>query len=61
MAAAIVKLLRNPELAREKGRQSRRVIAGEYNWSQFLDKLMHLLENPTGKATRQAAFSPALD
>jgi sugar transferase (PEP-CTERM/EpsH1 system associated) len=61
MAAAIAKLLRNPELAREKGRQSRRVIAGEYNWSQFLDKLMHLLENPTGKAARQAAFSPALD
>jgi sugar transferase (PEP-CTERM/EpsH1 system associated) len=47
MAAAIVRLLRNPELAREKGRQGRRLITGEYNWSLALDGLLQLLENPT--------------
>src|SRR5204863_5347897 len=30
-AAAIVRLLRNPGMARERGKQSRRLIAGEYN------------------------------
>jgi polysaccharide biosynthesis protein PslH len=57
-AAAIVRLLRNPELAREKGRQSRRLIAGEYNWSQSLDRLLELLENSTAKEARQTALSP---
>lgn len=58
MAAAIVRLLRNPEMAREKGRQSRRIVAGEYSWPQSLDQLVQLLENPAGKETRQAALPP---
>ncbi|MEO8367688.1 MAG: TIGR03087 family PEP-CTERM/XrtA system glycosyltransferase [Candidatus Solibacter sp.] len=58
MAAAIVRLLRNPEMAREKGRQSRIMVAGEYNWSQSLDQLTQLLENPTRKEARQAALPP---
>lgn len=58
MADAIVRLLRNPQLAREKGRESRRLITGEYNWPQSLDRLLQLLENPTGVEARQAALSP---
>jgi sugar transferase (PEP-CTERM/EpsH1 system associated) len=58
MAAAIVGLLRNPELAREKGRQSRWIIASEYNWHQSLHKLMQVLENHAGKEARQTAFPP---
>jgi len=58
MADAIVRLLRNPQLAREKGRENRRVITGEYNWPQSLDRLLQLLENPTGVDARQAALSP---
>jgi len=58
MAEAIVRLLRNPEMAREKGRQSRRVVAGEYSWPQSLEQLVQLLENPTGKEARQAALPP---
>jgi sugar transferase (PEP-CTERM/EpsH1 system associated) len=58
MSEAIVRLLRNPELAREKGRQSRRLIAGEYNWPQSLDRVLELLENPTVKEARQTAPFP---
>jgi len=58
LAAAIVRLLRNPEIAREKGRQSRRIVAGEYSWPQSLGQLVQLLENPTGKEARQAALPP---
>jgi sugar transferase (PEP-CTERM/EpsH1 system associated) len=47
MAAKVLELLLNPQLAREKGREGRRRVAAGYNWQRALDQLVDLLENPT--------------
>ena len=46
MASKIVRLLRDLDLARRKGVEGRRRVAGEYRWEQSLDRLLQLLENP---------------
>jgi glycosyltransferase involved in cell wall biosynthesis len=46
MASRIVELLRNPSVARERGRESRRRVAAEYHWGRSLDRLLELLESP---------------
>jgi sugar transferase (PEP-CTERM/EpsH1 system associated) len=58
MAGAIVRLLLQPELARERGRESRRLIAGEYNWDRSLERVLQLLENPSVMETARPTFSP---
>lgn len=54
MASKIAELLRNPGMAREKGRESRRCVTAEYHWGRSLDRLLGLLESP------QAAISTVL-
>jgi sugar transferase (PEP-CTERM/EpsH1 system associated) len=46
MAAKVLELLRDPQLAREKGREGRRRVAAEYNWQRSLDRLVRLVESP---------------
>ena len=58
MAAAVVRLLLDPERARECGRQGRLLIADEYNWERALDRVLQLVENPVGREDSRAAFCP---
>jgi sugar transferase (PEP-CTERM/EpsH1 system associated) len=44
LASKIVRLLRDPELARTLGMEGRRRVAADYNWEQSLDQLCRLLE-----------------
>jgi sugar transferase (PEP-CTERM/EpsH1 system associated) len=44
MAAKIVRLLGDPQLARELGMESRRRVTADYNWEESLDQLCRLLE-----------------
>ena len=60
MAARIIPLLLDPRLARAKGKESRRIIAQEYNWTTALDRLLQLVENPTQTENFQATVSPFL-
>jgi len=48
LAAAVVTLLGDPELARRKGMEGRRRVIEEHNWEEALDRLLQLLENPWG-------------
>jgi sugar transferase (PEP-CTERM/EpsH1 system associated) len=57
MAARIVPLLRDPALARGKGRESRRIIAQEYNWGTALGRFLQLVENPAKTEDLPAAVS----
>jgi sugar transferase (PEP-CTERM/EpsH1 system associated) len=57
MAAAIVRLLQNPDLARERGRQGRHLITGEYSWERSLDRVLQLIENPAERQPRQTELS----
>jgi polysaccharide biosynthesis protein PslH len=57
MAAAIVDLLRQPALAREKGMEGRRRVEAEYRWEESLARLEQLLENPAWRKPMAAAFS----
>jgi glycosyltransferase involved in cell wall biosynthesis len=43
LAAAILRLAGNPELAREMGRRNRDIAVREYSWSRHVDKLEALL------------------
>jgi len=54
LAARIVHLLGDPEMARRKGAEGRRAVEEEYNWKQALDGLLAVLENPSGRGTGQA-------
>lgn len=58
MADCTVRLLRDPEHARQRGRLGRALIAAEYNWPQSLGRLLQLLENPTAKGNSRPALSP---
>jgi sugar transferase (PEP-CTERM/EpsH1 system associated) len=55
LAAGIVPLLRDPELASRKGMESRQRVATEYRWEQSRHRLLELLENPwlTGSPKHQ--------
>jgi sugar transferase (PEP-CTERM/EpsH1 system associated) len=46
MAAKVVRLLQDVQLAHRKGMESRHRVAAEYRWEQSLDRLLQLLENP---------------
>jgi hypothetical protein len=58
MACAVIRLLLNPELACERGRESRRLITDEYNWEGSLGRVLQLLENPLGTPIPRLALSP---
>jgi glycosyltransferase involved in cell wall biosynthesis len=58
MAAVIVQLLRDPDLARKKGLEGRRRVSAEYPWERSLGRLMSLVENP---ADRQPAATASMD
>jgi sugar transferase (PEP-CTERM/EpsH1 system associated) len=44
LAAKILRLLRDPQLARRIGTEGRRRVTADYNWEQALDQLCRLLE-----------------
>jgi glycosyltransferase involved in cell wall biosynthesis len=46
LAANVVRLLRDPELALRKGLEGRCRVAADYNWDRAGDLLLQLLENP---------------
>jgi glycosyltransferase involved in cell wall biosynthesis len=45
MATKIVRLLRDPELAQQKGNEGRRKVGIEYSWKQSLDRMLQLLDD----------------
>jgi glycosyltransferase involved in cell wall biosynthesis len=45
MAGKIVRLLRDPQLARESGQENRRRVMADYNWDKALDRFRALVEN----------------
>ena len=58
MAAKIVTLLGNKELARNRGLEGRRRVAGEYNWEISLNRLLELLANPARQELSGMTCSP---
>jgi sugar transferase (PEP-CTERM/EpsH1 system associated) len=59
MAATIVGLIRDPQLAHSRGMEGRLRIAREYDWEQSLGRLLQLLEDPAGlEVSRAATHSP---
>jgi glycosyltransferase involved in cell wall biosynthesis len=59
MAATIVGLIRDPQLAARRGSESRTRIAREYDWGRSLGRLLQLVEDPAGfEASRIATHSP---
>jgi sugar transferase (PEP-CTERM/EpsH1 system associated) len=47
LAAKVVRLLRDPQLARQQGLEGRRRVAAEYSWECALERLLQLIENPS--------------
>jgi glycosyltransferase involved in cell wall biosynthesis len=61
MAAKVVRLLREPELARSKGSEGRRRVTAEYRWDLSADRLLQVVEEPlAGVATSRAAVHTPL-
>ena len=59
MAAKVATLLGDAQLARNKGMEGRRRVAGEYNWAASLSRLLDLLEDPASRElSGRAACSP---
>jgi polysaccharide biosynthesis protein PslH len=56
MAAATVDLLRQPELARIKGMHGRTRVAAAYRWDRSLERLLQLVEHPTGQESAPSAY-----
>jgi len=46
LSAKVVALLGNPQFARQRGLESRRRVAAEYNWKHNLDRLLELVDRP---------------
>jgi len=60
LAACIVRLLRNPQLARQVGIEGRERVAAEYSWERSVDQLVQLLEaHKMAAIPRGEAFSRA--
>jgi sugar transferase (PEP-CTERM/EpsH1 system associated) len=60
MASEVVLLLRDVDLARRRGIDGRQRVAREYRWAHCLDRLLELLENPTGKELPPQRTQPSL-
>jgi len=54
LGAKIVRILRDPKFARDRGAEGRRRVAAAYNWPRNLERLLELIENPFRKMARQA-------
>ena len=55
LAARVVVLLRNANLARRRGVDGRRRVVEDYSWSSALARLLKLVENPAGGCASQSA------
>lgn len=61
LAARVVALLRNPQLALEKGVEGRQRVAAEHNWERSMGRILDLLEAPADTHLPQAeALAPAV-
>jgi glycosyltransferase involved in cell wall biosynthesis len=61
MAAQIVRLLRDPQLARAIGSEARRKVVAEYNWERCSNRLLQVVDNPaSSELSRTAAFASVL-
>ena len=61
MAAKIVGLLRDSQVAREKGKENRRRVVSDYNWDRSLDRFQEVVENPQRTETACPPATPSLD
>jgi len=55
MAAKIVRLLRDPQLARATGSEARRNVVAEYDWERCSNRLLQVLEDPASSEPRRTA------
>ena len=46
-AARVVRLLRDPQLARRQGLEGRRRVAEAYSWESAVERLLQLIEDPS--------------
>jgi sugar transferase (PEP-CTERM/EpsH1 system associated) len=60
LAARVCTLLRDPQLARTKGIDGRQRVATEYNWQQSMDRLLDLLETPSGYGVAEERLAAAV-
>lgn len=58
MASRVVRLLRDPVAARERGAACRRRVAEDYNWERSLERLLELLEMRETKASAAVTVAP---
>jgi sugar transferase (PEP-CTERM/EpsH1 system associated) len=54
LAAEIIAVLRNEELARQRGLEGRRRVTSEYSWRRSLNQLLEFVENPPRREQNQA-------
>ena len=47
LAARVVRLLRDPQLARQQGLEGRRRVTAAYSWDRALQRLLELIEDPS--------------
>jgi polysaccharide biosynthesis protein PslH len=52
LAAQVVAVLRDSQLAQRKGTDGRRKVTEEYSWATALDRLLQLVENPLAETQR---------
>jgi polysaccharide biosynthesis protein PslH len=60
MASRVAALLLDRRIAREKGQESRRVVAADYSWDRSLERLMEIVENAAPTDAAPAAVSNSL-
>jgi sugar transferase (PEP-CTERM/EpsH1 system associated) len=58
IASRTALLLLDPGFAREKGRESRRRVAVDYNWERALERLLEIVEQPSRMQSVAAGSSP---
>lgn len=61
LGAKIVRFLRDPKFARDRGAEGRRRVAAAYDWDRNLDRLLQLIENPFGKNAPQIEAGPTIE
>jgi polysaccharide biosynthesis protein PslH len=47
LADKVLRLLKHPDLASQKGAECRRLITAEYGWTKALERLLHLIDDPS--------------
>lgn len=61
LAEAVVRLLRDPELARRRGMESRQKVTEDYSWRAALDYLLQLVDDPSGGKVPCGVSEPRVD